>query len=84
MDKYYSRLFDKRSEQLPEALPQLHPLPSKIQNKFFENPEKVAELVYGVSDELQKLGVNIVKEVLENADECFRRSLASYARQHKI
>lgn len=47
---------------------------AKIQNKFFENPEKVAELVYGVSDELQKLGVNIVKEVLENADECFRRS----------
>lgn len=47
---------------------------AKVQNEFFKHPEKVAELVYGVSDELQKLGVNIIKEVLENADECFRRS----------
>ena len=47
---------------------------AKVQNDFFKHPEKVAELVYGVSDELQKLGVNIIKEVLENADECFRRS----------
>ena len=40
----------------------------KIETEFMKDPTKMAELVRGVTDEVHKLGLEIIKECLEDTD----------------
>lgn len=46
----------------------------KIMIDFAENPEKIAEMVYGVTDSITDLGLSIIAEELESHDETLRNS----------
>ena len=37
----------------------------KLEDEFMKGPSKLAEYVYGLTDELHKLGLEIIKESLE-------------------
>ena len=41
---------------------------------FFEEPTKFADMVYTLSESLRELGVNIIKEYLEDLNECLKKS----------
>lgn len=45
-----------------------------LQENFFKNPKEIENLVYGMSDELQKLGLNMIKAVLEEMDQALCKS----------
>ena len=45
-----------------------------LQEKFYEDPTDIASFIYGISDELRKLGVLMVQEMLEEIDQHLRRS----------
>lgn len=45
-----------------------------LQEKFYEDPTDIASFIYGISDELRKLGVMMVQETLEEIDQHLRRS----------
>lgn len=40
----------------------------KLETEFMKDPTKMAELVRGVTDEVHKLGLEIIKECLEDTD----------------
>lgn len=46
----------------------------KLQEKFYEDPEDIASFVYGISDELRKLGLMMIKESLEQINRQLRES----------
>jgi hypothetical protein len=46
----------------------------KLQEKFYEDPTDFASFIYGISDELRKLGVLMVQEALEKIDQQLRNS----------
>lgn len=41
----------------------------KLEDEFMTNPTKLAEYVYGLTDELHKLGLEMIKESLETMDQ---------------
>ena len=47
----------------------------KLEKSFWENPLKFAELVIGVTKEVHKLGLRIIKECLEDTDQLVRDSV---------
>ena len=42
--------------------------------KFLKNPKDMASFVYGIQDNIIKLGLDIIKETLESCDETLRNS----------
>ena len=46
----------------------------KMQGRFFENPSDIASYVLDVTEELQKLGLQMIKETIEQLDEMYRKS----------
>lgn len=40
-----------------------------LQENFFKNPREIEKLIYGTSNELQKLGLNMIKAILESMDQ---------------
>ena len=40
----------------------------KLEDEFIKNPSRLAEYVYGITDELHKLGLEMIKESLESMD----------------
>ena len=46
----------------------------KVVEKFLQNPKDIASFVYGIQDNVIKLGLDIIKETLENCDETLRNS----------
>jgi len=46
----------------------------ELQDKFFMDPKQLPAYVYGVSDELQKLGLLMIKESLESIDKALCKS----------
>ena len=46
----------------------------KVVEKFLQNPKDIASFVYGIQDNVIKLGLDIIKETLENCDEILRNS----------
>ncbi len=46
----------------------------KLQEKFYEDPTDMASFIYGISDELRSLGVQMIKETLEEIDQQLRKS----------
>ena len=45
-----------------------------LQENFFKNPKEIEELVYGMSDELQKLGLTMIKAMLEEMNQALCKS----------
>ncbi|MGN1155077.1 MAG: ISLre2 family transposase [Agathobacter sp.] len=45
-----------------------------LQESFFKNPREIEKLIYGTSDELQKLGLNMIKAMLEEMNQALCRS----------
>ena len=41
---------------------------------FFENPTKFADMIYKLSESLRGLGLNIIKEYLEDLNDCLKKS----------
>lgn len=46
----------------------------KVLENFVKEPEKQAEFVYGVTDSVIQLGLNIIKEIFESMDDELRAS----------
>lgn len=46
----------------------------KLQENFFKDPKSIENLVYGMSDELQKMGLNIMKAILEEVNRALLKS----------
>ena len=46
----------------------------KLEDDFMKNPTKLAEYVYGLTDELHKLGLEMIKESLESMDMMLQKS----------
>ncbi len=46
----------------------------KVVEKFLKNPMDMASFVYGIRDEVISLGLNIIKETLEDCDQMLRDS----------
>lgn len=46
----------------------------KLEKDFVNDPTKMAELVYGVTEEVHKLGLRIIQECLEDTDALIRES----------
>lgn len=46
----------------------------KLENEFMKNPTKLAEYVYGLTEELHKLGIEMIKESLETMDQMLQKS----------
>ncbi len=46
----------------------------KLEDNFIKNPQNLAEYVYGITDELHKLGLQMLKESLETIDQMFQES----------
>lgn len=46
----------------------------ELQKEFFKNPKDFASYVYGISAELQKIGLMIIRESLEDMDRMYRES----------
>ena len=46
----------------------------KLEDEFMTNPTKLAEYVYGLTDELHKLGLEMIKESLETMDQMLQKS----------
>lgn len=46
----------------------------KLEDKFMKDPTKLAEYVFGITDELHKLGLEMIKESLEAMDMMLRKS----------
>lgn len=47
----------------------------KFEENFFEDPTKLAELVIGVTEEIQKLGLKVIQDCLEDMDHVIRNSI---------
>lgn len=45
-----------------------------LQENFFKNPKEIEKLVYGMSDELQKLGLTMIKAMLEEMNQALCKS----------
>ena len=45
-----------------------------LENEFMKHPTKIAEYVLGITEELHKLGLEMIKESLESMDEMIRKS----------
>ena len=46
----------------------------KLEDDFMKDPTKLAEYVYGLTDELHKLGLEMIKESLESMDMMLQKS----------
>lgn len=46
----------------------------KLEDEFMKNPTRLAEYVYGLTDELHKLGLEMIKESLEAMDQMLQKS----------
>ncbi len=46
----------------------------ELENKFLKEPTKIAEYVYAITDELHRLGLEMIKESLETMDTLLRES----------
>lgn len=46
----------------------------KVSLKFFEDPTKIAEFIYGIQESVLQLGLNIIKEQFEALDEAICRN----------
>ena len=46
----------------------------KLEDEFIKNPSRLAEYVYGITDELHKLGLEMIKESLESMDMMLQKS----------
>ena len=46
----------------------------KLEDKFMKEPTKLAEYVYGLTDELHRLGLEMIKESLETMDMMLQKS----------
>lgn len=46
----------------------------KLEDEFMKNPSRLAEYVYGLTDELHKLGLEMIKESLESMDRMLQKS----------
>lgn len=46
----------------------------KLEDEFMKNPEKLAEYVLSLTDELHKLGLEMIKESLESMDMMLQKS----------
>lgn len=46
----------------------------KLEDEFMKDPKKIAEYVYGITDELHKLGLEMIKESLESMDKMLQKS----------
>ena len=46
----------------------------KLEDDFMKDPMKLAEYVYGLTDELHKLGLEMIKESLESMDMMLQKS----------
>ena len=46
----------------------------KLEDDFMKNPTKLAEYVYGLTDELHKLGLAMIRESLETMDKMLQKS----------
>lgn len=46
----------------------------KLEDEFMKNPTKLAEYVYGLTEELHKLGLEMIKESLEAMDQMLQKS----------
>lgn len=46
----------------------------KLEDEFMKEPAKLAEYVYGITDELHKLGLEMIKESLESMDRMLQKS----------
>lgn len=46
----------------------------KLEDDFLKDPTKLAEYVYGITDELHKLGLEMIKESLESMDMMLQKS----------
>ena len=56
----------------------------KVIEKFLQNPKDMASLVYGVQENVIQLGLNIIKETLEDCDEMLRNSLKRKQNWHIV
>ena len=46
----------------------------KLEDEFMKDPTKLAEYIYGLTDELHKLGLEMIKESLESMDMMLQKS----------
>ena len=46
----------------------------KLEDEFMKNPQQLAEYITGITLELHKLGLQMIRESLENMDEMLRES----------
>ncbi len=46
----------------------------KVIEKFLKDPKDMASFVYGITENIIKLGLDIIKETLEDCDEMLRNS----------
>ena len=46
----------------------------KLEDEFFKNPEHMAEYICGITKELHKIGLLMVKESLENMNQLLKDS----------
>lgn len=46
----------------------------KLEDEFMKEPAKLAEYVYGLTDELHRLGLEMIKESLESMDRMLQKS----------
>ena len=46
----------------------------KLEDDFMKNPTKLAEYVYGLTDELHKHGLAMIRESLETMDQMLHKS----------
>lgn len=46
----------------------------KLEDEFMKEPTKIAEYVLGVTEELHKLGLEMIKESLESMNQMLRES----------
>ena len=56
----------------------------KVIEKFLQNPKDMVSLVYGVQENVIQLGLNIIKETLEDCDEMLRNSLKRKQNWHIV
>ena len=62
----------------------------KLEDEFMKDPTRLAEYVYGLTDELHKLGLEMIKESLETMDQMLQKSpirvknwvIESHSRKH--
>ena len=48
----------------------------KLENEFLKDPTRLAEYIQGLTDELHRLGVEMIKESLETMDRMLQESPA--------